>query len=323
MYQIRNPKGSMGMARVRESLLDSRYYRTYAIAETLDRILKNRFSYVRFIGELFCDGQIFEYLPNFQKSSALHRFSKAVIWCMFYDDLDGPTLVPSSVQRNDGAPIWDKEVFVLPIEDAFETYEIEHQTFAEYRHDRGLTALPADFSRHIRHSSETGCDCDGLPGLEDEYLEYWQEMQLTGDVDCLLNRLSDDLFFVLFANRSFLAALNHLLASYVQDLVPPFEESQYNALFKGPGILARCKVPRWAQDAVEFRDRGRCSYCKVKLGSLHTPIRRSNFDHIIPLADGGLNDVTNFQLLCDECNLKKAANKVPPGHLYERWYPLY
>jgi len=33
-------------------------------------------------------------------------------------------------------------------------------------------------------------------------------------------------------------------------------------------------------------------------------------DHIVPLAQGGTNDITNFQALCPKCNLSKGA-KMP------------
>lgn len=92
------------MGRAKEDLLDSRYYRTYAIAGALDRIVKNwSESYLHFIDELFCDDQIFSYLPNFQrKKNALQRFCEAVVWHLFCNDVDGPTLVPSATQKNPG-----------------------------------------------------------------------------------------------------------------------------------------------------------------------------------------------------------------------------
>ena len=34
-------------------------------------------------------------------------------------------------------------------------------------------------------------------------------------------------------------------------------------------------------------------------------IREKQFDHIVPLEKGGLNDVANIQLMCQKCNTKK------------------
>ena len=42
------------------------------------------------------------------------------------------------------------------------------------------------------------------------------------------------------------------------------------------------------------------------------------YDHIVPLASHGANDVTNLQLLCEECNLKKSARSEPVSSLYLR-----
>jgi 5-methylcytosine-specific restriction endonuclease McrA len=41
---------------------------------------------------------------------------------------------------------------------------------------------------------------------------------------------------------------------------------------------------------------------------------------MIPLAEGGINDVTNLQLLCGECNLKKGDRCTGTSCRYERWF---
>ena len=35
---------------------------------------------------------------------------------------------------------------------------------------------------------------------------------------------------------------------------------------------------------------------------------------------GGINDVTNIQLLCEACNLSKGKKALPVSNLYEPWY---
>lgn len=50
--------------------------------------------------------------------------------------------------------------------------------------------------------------------------------------------------------------------------------------------------------AVWARDGGSCNRCGSK--------EKLHFDHIIPIAKGGGNDVKNIQILCEPCNLKKS-----------------
>ncbi|WP_394803607.1 HNH endonuclease [Niabella hibiscisoli] len=40
----------------------------------------------------------------------------------------------------------------------------------------------------------------------------------------------------------------------------------------------------------------------------------------MPLAQGGLNDVANIQLLCDSCNTSKGARSIVTSELYESWF---
>ncbi len=47
------------------------------------------------------------------------------------------------------------------------------------------------------------------------------------------------------------------------------------------------------------RDEGRCTNCGSR--------ERLEFDHIIPVSRGGSNTARNIELLCEQCNRKKAA----------------
>lgn len=53
-------------------------------------------------------------------------------------------------------------------------------------------------------------------------------------------------------------------------------------------------------DFLKDKQKGRCAVCKEKLGEIF------HVDHRLARANGGGNEVTNLQLLCPKCNLKKS-----------------
>lgn len=61
-------------------------------------------------------------------------------------------------------------------------------------------------------------------------------------------------------------------------------------------------IPQDVKIAVAARDGGRCRQCG-SAENLH-------YDHVIPWSKGGANTVSNIQLLCGRCNLRKGANDM-------------
>ena len=51
--------------------------------------------------------------------------------------------------------------------------------------------------------------------------------------------------------------------------------------------------------------RGICNGCEAWL-----PMRQYEIDHIVPLADGGGDEIANLQLLCHPCNASKQDNDM-------------
>jgi 5-methylcytosine-specific restriction endonuclease McrA len=62
---------------------------------------------------------------------------------------------------------------------------------------------------------------------------------------------------------------------------------------------SREPIPESVRIFVWHRDGGKC----VRCGSNE----RLEFDHIIPLTEGGSNTERNLRLLCETCNRKKGA----------------
>ncbi len=113
---------------------------------------------------------------------------------------------------------------------------------------------------------------------------------------------------------------NIMMANILSDFEADDAEEENRVFFKGNGVLKRARVPQWARKAVFYRDRGKCVICNKDLSgilSLHNDV---NFDHIVPLASGGLNDISNLQLLCGNCNKSKGHSSCVTSLYYERWY---
>jgi hypothetical protein len=62
-------------------------------------------------------------------------------------------------------------------------------------------------------------------------------------------------------------------------------------------VKGRRRIPKAVQVAVWRRDLGRCVECGNR--------EHLEFDHIIPVAEGGSNTERNVQLLCESCNRRK------------------
>lgn len=115
-------------------------------------------------------------------------------------------------------------------------------------------------------------------------------------------------FYLLFSDRDFLTAFGDQVTDYIGTLDP----GQHPQL-KG-GRIPRCSHPAWLKQAIFYRDRGRCQHCFKDISGLAQPVNNLQLDHIIPLANGGSNDPTNFQLSCSTCNQQKGKqliNSVP------------
>lgn len=67
----------------------------------------------------------------------------------------------------------------------------------------------------------------------------------------------------------------------------------------------RIAIPAAVKKYVWERDRYQCQSCgKIDKETI-------TVDHIIPLASGGANDISNLQTLCYACNLRKKHHFTP------------
>ncbi len=76
---------------------------------------------------------------------------------------------------------------------------------------------------------------------------------------------------------------------------------------KGRRLFQRKRWPSWVIKLLSARERGKCARCTVAFSEL-TEVH--HIDHIVPLIEGGSNDISNLQLLCSKCNLEKKDSLV-------------
>ncbi|WP_448191760.1 HNH endonuclease [Azospirillum sp. sgz301742] len=150
-----------------------------------------------------------------------------------------------------------------------------------------------------------------ISAFKDEDL-FWAWVSESARFHEAVDELTDEIFHVLFNDVGFLQAFNELCASHIED--SGFGEE----LKTRAGTLKRVRIPKWARRAIFHRDKGECRACKRSLAAMINQLESERYDHIVPLAQFGANDVTNLQLLCEPCNLKKAAEREPVSKFYQR-----
>ncbi|MBF4984754.1 HNH endonuclease [Nonlabens mediterrranea] len=153
---------------------------------------------------------------------------------------------------------------------------------------------------------------DELDSYNDKFTEIWKNKEM--EFRILFNLIADNVFYLLFNNRSLLLKFNEKISETVADTL--YDE---NVLTK-KGKIPRKNIPQWVKKAVYSRDKGRCIKCSIDLSGILSTDRRQNYDHIVPLNLFGVNDPTNIQLLCQSCNLTKSGNIIETTDLYAEWW---
>lgn len=146
------------------------------------------------------------------------------------------------------------------------------------------------------------------------------EIVLTELYDNGRKRLVEEVFHILFRDVRLLARFNAIVAYYISNFGNNLEIDDER--FAETGTLSREYIPTFVRDAIYFRDGGECRTCKKSIDRVLSPEARERFDHIVPLASGGANDITNIQLLCESCNSTKRARPEEVSDLYPRTYRL-
>jgi len=274
---------------MRQGFIKMEYYETYYYANIINNILTDPFPYVRNIHSWYEDNEEQLFLPSFPKLNRLTQFCAFAIESLIDEEISDVTI--DAVLNDNKYQVW--------VDRALKFHGIECHGFKSWLQEQSIA----------------------LEDLtEDNLADYHNHLYLTGPLDNLIDLLSIETFHILFANRKLLATFNELLARtfsmYFQHEILAGAEDYFDR----PGKLKRVSIPEWVKRAIFHRDRGMCALCSKDISGLITAQTDKHFDHIIPLSLGGLNDVTNIQLLCEKCNLEKASKPYKVSSVYESWY---
>jgi hypothetical protein len=236
-----------------------------------------------------------EFIATWPRDTLVHRLARMAAHDMFYEESDA---APST---------WDIHSKTTP---------------GEYRTVRYMSVTVALLNYRLERTRDS-FEVPDTPDARDLCHEHFiNDIMLSAPYEQLLQRMADDVFHAIFPYRTLLYNLNWIAATFISELDAEMcsNEPKVARLFARPGRLDRRKVPEWARRAVFFRDQGHCTYCRRDLTGLLHAMTTDNYDHMVPLAEGGLNDITNIQLACIDCNSKKSAKTIGPGDQYIKWF---
>ena len=259
------------------------YFNTYYYSNIISNILNADFEVLGFIDSFFNDEEAIHHLARpFEKESALHAFIFHIIHNFFEEDMCN----------------YDEKNFhsSLYADIVLKQFGITNYSLEEVIGER----KPLQYS---------------------DVEEYHDELRLIGILEELYQKITNEIFYLLFNNRDVLLRYNSMVAQQMDfESNKTIEDDYVRRYFNKKGYLRTVRVPEWCKRSVFFRDRGKCCLCLKDLSGLLSPATDRHYDHIVPLVQGGLNDVSNLQLLCSICNLKKNKIHIITSDYYESWY---
>jgi len=261
-----------------------KYFDVYFLCQSASRLLDGGFE--RTINDFFEPlSESGSEKNSFNKYSILHEYCEWVIRANIWDEKNSAVSIKKRY-RNRG---YSRNDGTLWVDIALNHYSKKKYDFLDWVNE------------------ETGKTVDCFEDAEIDELQHNYLISLSGleEFDDFVARLSSEMFYVLFQNRGFLYNFNQYLSTYNQIRKP------------------RISIPKWAQRAILFRDRGRCVFCSKDLsGTINiTEDREVHYDHIVSLGNNGMNDISNLQPSCQKCNLKKSKGSKTSTY-YQQWYKL-
>ncbi|MEO8611766.1 MAG: HNH endonuclease [Chloroflexota bacterium] len=253
---------------------------TYYICQMVSRSLQEM-DFLRNIEGFMGDAACSVLLGNYPKFTPLHEYIEHIVTSAIFEETELDTEKLLDESRfHFGQKLW--------VDYLLEAYEFE-----------------TNFMKWTKTTKENK--------TVENYLSYLQDEDILPQLNELVAK---EVFHILFSDRKVLRNFGTHASYQILNSAPQF----YPNKFTDMGYLKRAKIPQWAKDAIFHRDKGRCVQCGSDLTRLINLRNGLHFDHITALAKGGMNDVTNLQLLCETCNLKKSDKTVTMHLNYESWY---
>ncbi|GAB3528724.1 HNH endonuclease [Photobacterium alginatilyticum] len=160
-----------------------------------------------------------------------------------------------------------------------------------------------------------------------KYVQVVDELRGTSHCDYLISkykeevcpRLVPSIFNILFSDRSTMRQFNRIVADHISKL----SEKEYPEYLKKDGVMKRNNYwPKWLREALNRREQGHCAApgCQKNLTGMLANGNEQAIDHIVPLNQGGVNDPTNLQMLCTDCNQDKGGNNDYTSDMYSLYW---
>jgi hypothetical protein len=223
--------------------------------------------------------------------NTLYKFSKITI-LQYYIHRYISLFLIKDFRKNPERYLYAFENEPTPLERLFDDYQIDRTKFKDFK-----------AAKNTPDESVYDMLSEWFWDQEEAFLELWE-------------KITDEVFFILFSNRRFLMKFNVTLSQYIS--TAEFSLNPQNLTVKG--TIKRARIPIWVKKAVYFREHGRCVLCNKDLSGLLGTDRKLHYDHIVPLELMGVNDPTNIQLLCEQCNLQKSSTSIVTDIYYPRWW---
>jgi len=254
------------------------FHRTYEMASLVEACVSNSSSFMEIDWE---NPDVLKCVSEFSKTSLLHYYIYAMVSVEERRDL----------LKNDDI-YEDSEEERENVEAALRAYSIDHLPYSEFLStSAGDTVEDFPFRQWFRSQ-------------EDKFELLWE-------------KITDEVFHLLFANRAFLLQFNQSLADYLKsgEVNLPAEHLDEKGVIKRQPYS-----PTWVKKAIYYRDQGRCVLCQRDLTGLLSTDQRIHYDHIVPINLWGTNDPCNLQLLCEDCNLRKSGTSAKTATRYHPWW---